>query len=325
MSKRSGDGGAGGGDAKRGRKGRGHYVQAQQRGPKSDGIPLGVRGFLLSADQHKENVAARDAINFLTEYWEKDPRISSQGDGKAEPAAPSGRTVDSLLEAEIDDLKDHKQELFEKESTGCNSMVFIIMAPESERPGPGPCELTRQMLRDVAKTKKSRSKHCIRILPVDDTCYAGLVEIEKAVKPMLQAAFPTGEGVTPLKFSVVCDVRNNSGLKRMDVIDVVAKLVPAPHKVDLENPERCILVQVVKTTCALSILEEYKELAKYNMRVLAEPPKEEQTESAAKDSAAKSSAEDADAPGSKVENGSHTEVPSADASQQPKASTDNPT
>jgi hypothetical protein len=45
-----------------------------------------------------------------------------------------------------------------------------------------------------------------------------------------------------------------------------------PHVVDLNNPERVVMVQVVKSCAALSVLSDYYALCKYNVRTLVTPP-----------------------------------------------------
>lgn len=42
------------------------------------------------------------------------------------------------------------------------------------------------------------------------------------------------------------EARANTGIDRMKIINSVAKSVPQPHKVDLSNPDKTIIVQVVK-------------------------------------------------------------------------------
>ena len=62
--------------------------------------------------------------------------------------------------------------------------------------------------------------------------------------------------------------------------------VQPPHKADLKTPELTILVQVVKDFCAIGIVSQYRELAKYNLRELCSPvsetetPKQAETENA---------------------------------------------
>nr|CAB3490073.1 unnamed protein product [Digitaria exilis] len=62
--------------------------------------------------------------------------------------------------------------------------------------------------------------------------------------------------------------RSNTGIDRMKIINAVAKSVPQPHKVDLKNPDKTIIVQIAKTICMIGIVEKYKELAKFNLRQL---------------------------------------------------------
>ena len=49
-----------------------------------------------------------------------------------------------------------------------------------------------------------------------------------------------------VQFAVMYEARANSGIDRMKIIDAVAKSVPGPHKVDLKNPEKTIVVEIVK-------------------------------------------------------------------------------
>lgn len=49
-----------------------------------------------------------------------------------------------------------------------------------------------------------------------------------------------------LQFAVLYEARANSGIDRMKIINAVAKSVPAPHKVDLSNPDKTIVVEIIK-------------------------------------------------------------------------------
>lgn len=42
------------------------------------------------------------------------------------------------------------------------------------------------------------------------------------------------------------EARANTGIDRMEIIDAVAKSVPGPHKVDLNNPDKTIVVEIAK-------------------------------------------------------------------------------
>jgi hypothetical protein len=45
---------------------------------------------------------------------------------------------------------------------------------------------------------------------------------------------------------VLYEARSNTGIDRMKIINAAAKSVPQPHKVDLKNPDKTIVVQIAK-------------------------------------------------------------------------------
>ena len=42
-----------------------------------------------------------------------------------------------------------------------------------------------------------------------------------------------------------------------------------PHRVDLNEPQKCVLVQLLRSCAALTVVDEYRGLAKFNLRELA--------------------------------------------------------
>jgi tRNA acetyltransferase TAN1 len=104
-----------------------------------------------------------------------------------------------------------------------------------------------------------------RVLPVESICFASVDDIVKAATPLIASAFPASPA---LKFAVQLELRSCDGLKldRKSFVDALAALVPAPHTVDLSNPDRVIMVQVIKNAAALAILSDYYALCKYNLR-----------------------------------------------------------
>jgi tRNA acetyltransferase TAN1 len=49
-----------------------------------------------------------------------------------------------------------------------------------------------------------------------------------------------------LQYAVLYEARSNTGIDRMNIINAVAKCVPQPHKVDLNKPDKTIVVQIAK-------------------------------------------------------------------------------
>ncbi|KAJ4978690.1 hypothetical protein NE237_009470 [Protea cynaroides] len=178
------------------------------------------------------------------------------------------KSIDKLIEDELKELKDRNKRNFVSLDSGCNGIIFVQMHEKDG--GPGPKEIVQHMMTSAASTRKHMSRFILRVLPVEVTCYASEEEISKAIKPLIAKYFPA-EAPTPQKFAVVYDARANTGIERMSIINSVAKSVPGLHKVDLNNPDKTIIVQVAKTICLIGVVEKYKELSKYNLRQLTLP------------------------------------------------------
>ncbi|XP_030458454.1 uncharacterized protein LOC115679054 isoform X1 [Syzygium oleosum] len=178
------------------------------------------------------------------------------------------KSIDRLIEDEIKELGDKTKRRFVTLDSGCNGVIFIQMRKQDGDPGPR--DMVQHIMQSAASTRKHMSRFILRILPVEVACYASEEEISRAMKPLVTKYFPL-ETDHPQKFAVLYDARANSGIDRKKIINSVAKSVPGPHKVDLNNPDKSIVVQIVKTICLIGVVEKYKELAKYNLRQLTSP------------------------------------------------------
>lgn len=188
--------------------------------------------------------------------------------------ASKGNSVECLLEEEMTELRDESKARFAGLETSCNGIVFIRMSKEdreSTTVPAGPIKIVEAIMHEAANFQKPLTRSCLRFLPVEITCYASADEVKVAAGPFLQHHFPVGQGVQALKFAVVYEARANTNIDRMEIINAVAKLVPEPHSVDLKNPDKTIIVQVVKTICAIGVVNNYKQFAKYNLRQLTSP------------------------------------------------------
>lgn len=61
----------------------------------------------------------------------------------------------------------------------------------------------------------------------------------------------------------------------MEQLDLTGRRVmQPPHKVNLDNPDKTIIVQLIKSCCAMSVVGQYKQLAKFNLRELSQKDEE---------------------------------------------------
>lgn len=85
----------------------------------------------------------------------------------------------------------------------------------------------------------------------------------------------SGEATKPEKFAIEMDRRSIAGLDRQDVINTFAGAIPQPpHSVDLSDPAKVIIVQVVRNSCTVAVMEgkAYRRLKKCNIRLCSQPP-----------------------------------------------------
>ncbi|KAK7406037.1 hypothetical protein VNO78_07652 [Psophocarpus tetragonolobus] len=174
-------------------------------------------------------------------------------------------SIDRLIEEEFKELGDKNKRRFVKLDSGCNGVVFVQMKKKDGDQSPN--DIVHRIVTSAASTRKHMSRFILRILPIEVSCYASKEEISKAIKPLVEQNFPV-ETQNPHKFAVLYEARANTGVDRMEIIDAVAKSVPEPHKVDLKNPDKTIVVEIARTVCLIGVIEKYKELSKYNLRQL---------------------------------------------------------
>ena len=139
---------------------------------------------------------------------------------------------------------------------GCNGLACITV----EKKGIAPLRVVQAMWDHVDELGKDKAaikafylkhKHCYRFIPLEVMCRAVESEIVSTVKTMIGQHFSASK---PTTFSIVCDVRSCSSVKKMDLIKTVAELVDKEHTVQLYMPDTVILIQVVKAACGISIL-----------------------------------------------------------------------
>ncbi|KAJ3693725.1 hypothetical protein LUZ60_009205 [Juncus effusus] len=178
------------------------------------------------------------------------------------------KTIDELINEELKQMGDKKKRKFLGLDTTCNGVIFIQM--QKKDGDPNPAEIVQYIMNSAFSTRKHMSRFILRMIPTEIVCYASEEEITRAIKPLVDKYFPE-DSSTPKKFAVIYASRANTGIDRMKIINAVAKSIPSPHKVDLKNPDKTIIVEIIKTNCLVGVVEKYKELSKFNIRQLTSP------------------------------------------------------
>lgn len=226
--------------------------------------------------------------NLLNEYAGKlYPELDSRPmSAKPDSPAPENSNSESDQETDIGDMlknqlesmksdshKSLKHKRFQVVETGASNCIFV------KTNLPCPEELTAAIIKDLFTTRLQKTRHVLRLLPIMATCKANLPDIMESAGKLFDKYFLK----EPSTFAVIFNKRFNNSVSRELVIKELAELIVLKNgnnKADLKNPGLCIIVEIVKGICLLSVVENYFTYKKYNLNELCkeEPTNDEGTQ-----------------------------------------------
>ncbi|KAJ2947065.1 hypothetical protein O0L34_g16410 [Tuta absoluta] len=242
-------------------------------------LEAGFKGFFCTCN-FREKDCVKEVYNLLNEYAER----LYPGLENTQPAAPGGDNSDSgtedetdigdLLKRELDSMKKDKQKSlkhkrFQVVETGASNCIFI------KTNLPSPEEITAAIIKDLYNTRIQKTRHVMRLLPILATCKANLPDIMESAGKLFDNYFIK----EPSTFSIIFNKRFNSSVSRDLIIKELAEMVVLKNKenkADLKNPGLCVIVEVIKGICLLSIVDNYFTYKKYNLHEIC---KEESNDS----------------------------------------------
>lgn len=136
-----------------------------------------------------------------------------------------------------------------------------------------PVRLVAQHVENVISSGVTRTRYTHRLTPVSASCPTNLQEIQSLFTRLLTPLL--SEESESRTYKIELRIRNHSTLKRPVVLQELAKCVPEKHKVNLENPEVFVLVEMFKSVCGISVVEDYYRLQKFNVMELGNAKKEQ--------------------------------------------------
>lgn len=131
-----------------------------------------------------------------------------------------------------------------------------------------PAIFVHHIATDIGKTKHKRWRHLIRLLPIDYICKCSIDEISKTGQEMAEKYFKE-----PVTFAIIVNRKKNKSMNKDSVINSLANIITSTnekHRVDLNNPQRTLIVTIIKNLCCFSVTMDYKKLKKYNFTELVE-------------------------------------------------------
>ncbi|CAK1553740.1 unnamed protein product [Leptosia nina] len=232
----------------------------------------GFRGFFCTCN-FREKDCVKEMYNLLNEYATKlypevdgPPPATADREDRTDSDSESETDIGDLLKREVDSMKNYAQKSlrhkrFQVVETGASNCIFI------KTNLPCPEELTTAIIKDLCATKVQKTRHVLRFLPIMATCKANLPDIMESAGKLFDKFFLK----TSSTFAVIFNKRFNSSVSRDLIIKELAELIVlknSSNKADLKNPGLCIIVEIIKGICLLSIVDNYFSYKKYNLNEL---------------------------------------------------------
>jgi tRNA acetyltransferase TAN1 len=140
-----------------------------------------------------------------------------------------------------------------------------------------PIQMVRSIHSDLQNGSKNipSSRFVTRMIPIQATCFSSIEEIRATTQALIAKYLPP----TTKSFAIATKRRICENVRREQIIDTIAKLVVESNpncKVDLENPEMTIVVEVCKTLCGISIIRQCHEFHNFNVETIRENAREQE-------------------------------------------------
>ncbi|CAK1604316.1 unnamed protein product [Parnassius mnemosyne] len=236
-------------------------------------LESGFKGFFCTCN-FREKDCVKEMYNLLNEYAEKlypdsggdQPQLTATAEENSASESEEETDIGDLLKREVESMKRNSQKSlkhkrFQVVETGASNCIFI------KTNLPSPEEITTAIIRDLSATKMQKTRHVLRLLPIMATCKANLPDIMECAGKLFDKYF-LKEAST---FAVIFNKRFNSSVSRDLIIKELAELIVlknSNNKADLKNPSLCIIVEIIKGICLLSVVDNYFLYKKYNLHEL---------------------------------------------------------
>ena len=240
------------------------YFKAVKKSKKYEAgrvLKEGMTGFLLTCN-NREKEAVREAYNLLNQY--ADCLFGPERKTEEKEDVLDCDDIDSALDKEKESLQseaaeDRAERRFQQVESGANNCIFIKTSLDK------PDQLVDNIVTDIIQSKTQKSRFILRLLPILGTCKAYEKNMEEMAENVLSSSLKTISGTT---YSVLFKTRNNNQVKRDDVFRIIGSVMRSqtqPWTVELDDPDICIVVEIIRTVCCLGIVTDFYKKKKYNL------------------------------------------------------------
>ncbi|EAL61484.1 hypothetical protein DDB_G0291908 [Dictyostelium discoideum AX4] len=221
---------------------------------------FGQPGLLFTFGNGREVQATKDLYNLLNEYVNENNNNNNNKNDNNDDF-----DFNKAFEQELQQVKETtgKSAPYKKYTLKCNGIAFMAFKENSNI---DPISLTSRIFKDCETSKTLKTKEISRLIPISK--FIHLSNMMEEIKILIDKYFcdPIEKII---KYKIEFKSRNNEKINKMEYIQEIAKLINPNHKVDLNNPELTIIIEIIKFYCGVSIVSNYNECKRFNLVGLA--------------------------------------------------------
>ena len=223
---------------------------------------------------NREREAIREAKSLFDQYGPLFEFDDVKADGFEESKSDNERSsddcdIDEALEKETKQIKEasvkseKEGQTFQLLQTGVQNVLFFRTKIRN------PLNLAMAVMKDIKSSGAQKTRHLLRMIPVDVTCKAYDDNVKEACLRILPKHFKDREQVS---FSILFKSRCNQSFSKDNAVKLIGGVVRDLNpkaSVEYKNPDLVIIVEVMKGNCCLGVLPDYFSYKKYNLVELA--------------------------------------------------------
>ncbi|KAF0683946.1 Aste57867_24027 [Aphanomyces stellatus] len=235
----------------------------------------GFSAVLVTCDKTKERQVVKDILNILNDtadilYPKKvDENADDDNDDAAKDDDAKPKSSAEMLQEEIaglkKDAKAGKTGRFTALDSGVKGIILVQFLDESMDVK----KVIDHIFQQVQNTMEFSSRFIQRMIPLEKMCYPSVEDITACATPFIERHF---KDTKDIQYSVEVRKRNSGNIASMDIINACVAVVGAQHKVNLTKPEVVIVIEIFKNVCGVSVVTNFHQHKKFNVRMILEPP-----------------------------------------------------
>ncbi|CRG85930.1 Cytoplasmic dynein 2 heavy chain 1 [Talaromyces islandicus] len=238
------------------------------RKAKGPTIEAGDSGVFISCDIGRESKCIAEVMDIFTEYYQKSQEEAGLTNAPGSDDDAADDDIEAQIKREIEGLKPGAptSRPFQaiKLDTACLSFIRVDKSID-------PVKLVHDICTEAnANPEQKKGRWLKRMTPSTQIKKVLSLDLDELSRDVLRPHFHSGGG--PKKFAIRPSIRNNGNLNRDTIIKTVAAAVGPEHKVDLQNYDHMILVDVIQNIIGMSVVgSDYDKLKRFNLAEIYSP------------------------------------------------------